>query len=314
MKRPATYNRIGLVISLILMCWTQTHLGTLPDPPQARNRQEIHAILNETAKQCHAHEAKALHIVLVADKKDHGPCEHDYPLWQQRWQTLLSSQGTGPVNLYGPPRACPVEKAIGSVTVTTARGWPSDAQFDAADAIVVFCYISWNERKLRQLQDYLDGGGAFVPIHSATWTKPKPSQDVATTTGCGGFTQYRHGPLTLSITDPNHPICLGLPQQIAFVDESYWPPTPQIPGKSMHVLATSREKINKHSPDTEAQPMFWTHTHGKGRVFGCVLGHYTWTFDDPYFRLLLLRGIAWSVRQSPYRFDPLSIHGIALKE
>ena len=29
-------------------------------------------------------------------------------------------------------------------------------------------------------------------------------------------------------------------------------------------------------------------TVGKGRVYSCVPGHYTWTFDDPYFRILLL--------------------------
>jgi type 1 glutamine amidotransferase len=55
--------------------------------------------------------------------------------------------------------------------------------------------------------------------------------------------------------------------------------------------------------------MFWTHQPGPGRVFGCVLGHYTWTFDDPYFRVLVLRGIAWAAGESPYRFDPLVLRG-----
>jgi type 1 glutamine amidotransferase len=55
--------------------------------------------------------------------------------------------------------------------------------------------------------------------------------------------------------------------------------------------------------------MFWAHPHGRGRVFGCVPGHYTWTFDDPYFRLLLLRGMAWAAGGSPYRFDPLVLRG-----
>ena len=34
---------------------------------------------------------------------------------------------------------------------------------------------------------------------------------------------------------------------------------------------------------------------GKGRVFGFQPGHYTWSFDDPYFRIMLLSGIAWPV-------------------
>jgi hypothetical protein len=52
----------------------------------------------------------------------------------------------------------------------------------------------------------------------------------------------------------------------------------------------------------------------KGRVFGCVPGHYTWTFDDPYFRLLLLRGMAWAAGESPYRFDSLVLRGVSLRD
>jgi len=28
-------------------------------------------------------------------------------------------------------------------------------------------------------------------------------------------------------------------------------------------------------------------------VFACIPGHYTWTMDDPLYRVLVLRGIAW---------------------
>jgi hypothetical protein len=36
-----------------------------------------------------------------------------------------------------------------------------------------------------------------------------------------------------------------------------------------------------------------------------VPGHFTRTFADPYFRILLLRSMAWTAGGSPYRFDPL---------
>ena len=45
--------------------------------------------------------------------------------------------------------------------------------------------------------------------------------------------------------------------------------------------------------------------HGKGRLFFSIPGHYTWTFDDPLHRLLLLREICWSARQPE---DRLSEH------
>ena len=36
-----------------------------------------------------------LHVVLLADEKDHGPAGnglHDYPLWQKRWALLLGGE------------------------------------------------------------------------------------------------------------------------------------------------------------------------------------------------------------------------------
>ncbi len=47
-------------------------------------------------------------------------------------------------------------------------------------------------------------------------------------------------------------------------------------------------------------------------AISCILGHYTWTFDDPYFRILLLRGMAWAAGESPYRFERLVLRGIPL--
>ena len=113
----------------------------------------------------------------------------------------------------------------------------------------------------------------------------------------------------LQMDKPDHPICLGLPRQIEFNDETYWPPTPEpaVPGYT--VLASSVEKVKPGANETQSQVMFWTCQPEGGRVFGCVPGHFTWTFDDPYFRILLLRGIAWAGGSSPYRFDSLVLHG-----
>ncbi len=50
-----------------------------------------------------------LHVVLLADEKDHGPAGnglHDYPLWQKRWALLLGGEeasGAKQVSLVGPP-------------------------------------------------------------------------------------------------------------------------------------------------------------------------------------------------------------------
>jgi type 1 glutamine amidotransferase len=206
------------------------------------------------------------------------------------------------------------DRSAGPVAVSTAQGWPSKEQFDAADVIAVFCYVKWDVQRLAQLQAYLNRGGGFVLVHSATWTRPAFAKEAGELTSCGGFTKFRHGPLTLKLVDPTHPICLGLPKEIAFVDESYWPPQPKMDDGARRILATSEEKVSKDSADVRPQPMFWTYERGKGRVFVCLLGHYTWTFDDPYLRLLLLRGMAWSAQQWPYRLDALATRGVTLSE
>ena len=139
-------------------------------------------------------------------------------------------------------------------------------------------------------------------IHSATWTKPKPSREVAEVVGVGGFELFRHGAIQLDVLAPAHPICAGLPETIILKDdETYWPPTPIMEGVT--VLATSvEEKAKRKSTPRAAQPMFWCYELGAGRVFGCVPGHCAQTFDDPVFRKLLLRGIAWSAGERPARF------------
>lgn len=66
--------------------------------------------------------------------------------------------------------------------------------------------------------------------------------------------------------------------------------TPQSKGFDVadaHVLATA--KVNGQD-----RPLIWVKQNGKGRIFASILGHYTWTLDDPIFRKMLLRGIAWA--------------------
>ena len=53
-------------------------------------------------------------------------------------------------------------------------------------------------------------------------------------------------------------------------------------------------------------PELWTFEKGKGRVFGSVLGHYTWTHEDPLYRILVLRGLSWAAGTETSRFDAIA--------
>src|SRR5688500_18595731 len=82
-----------------------------PDAPPPRSRQEVESILK--TRQPLAGPLDKVHILLAAGPKDHGPGEHDYPLWQRRWR-----------NLFG---------FADKVAVSTAMGWPSPKQWQTAD-------------------------------------------------------------------------------------------------------------------------------------------------------------------------------------
>lgn len=311
---------------LLLACVASLSSVLAADAPPPRSRAAVEAILARAPK-IKPESLRPLSVVLVADKKDHGPGEHDYPLWQQRWRLLLGGQAAGDsaaqqVNLHGPASQSSGPKDLSGashVTVSTAWKWPSDAQFRTADLIVMFCYRSggapraWNEAQVRQLETFLARGGGFVPIHSATYSlgdlHTPAGERVIQATGLvfDKAIQVRHGALTLKIADPSHPICCGLPKTIDLIDEPYWPPLGN--QQAVATLAVSDEAVAKDSPERRPQPMFWAYQRGKGRVFGCTPGHFNWTFDDPLFRILLLRGMAWAAGESPSRFDPLALRG-----
>jgi type 1 glutamine amidotransferase len=45
-----------------------------------------------------------------------------------------------------------------------------------------------------------------------------------------------------------------------------------------------------------------------------IPGHFSWTFDDPLFRILLLRGVAWTAKEPVDRFNELVTLGARLKD
>jgi type 1 glutamine amidotransferase len=298
-----------------------TVLAAEVEAPKPRSRAEVQAILAKAPKPPRRQQLRELNVVLVAFKKDHGANEHDYPLWQKRWAVLLGGREAGQerqVNLYGPAPRKQRERVLAgapNVQVSTADGWPSKEQFKTADLIAAFCYVQWDVQKMQELKEFLSRGGGFVLIHPAVIVPQgmdivEPMTELIGLAWEYGYTRWRHGPMALKIAAPDHPICLGLPETIHLLDEAYWP----LKGdrSKVTVLATSDETISKESDQTKPEPMFYAYQCGNGRVFSCILGHYTWTFDDPYFRILLLRGMAWAAGESPYRFDRLVTRGAHL--
>jgi len=185
-------------------------------------------------------------------------------------------------------------------------GWPNAKQWETADLVVFYsANPAWEPGKAKDLDAFLKRGGGVVFIHWAIEGHkhaPLLAERIGLASNAANL-KYRHGPLEIGCSG-KHAITKGF-DKVRFVDESYWN-TVGDPGK-ITILGTSLE-------DGQPRPQLWTFEKGRGRVFVNVLGHYTWTFDDPLYRILLLRGMAWASRQPVERWIDLATIGARMEE
>lgn len=243
--------------------------------PKPRTMAEVNAVLAGSPNP--AEKTRPIRVVLVAGKKDHGAGEHDYPAWLKAWSQLLG--------------------AADNIEVATAMEWPAKEEFGKADVMVFYQRGNWDANRAADIDAFLERGGGLVYIHWAV-DGQKDSPGFAKRIGLswGNGSKFRHGPLDLTFNrEAKHPIARNF-DKLKLVDESYWNLTGDLP--KGRVLAWGDE-------DKTPQPLFWSLEHGKGRVFVSIPGHYSWSFDDPLFRIVLLRGIAWTAKEPVDRFNDL---------
>jgi type 1 glutamine amidotransferase len=244
--------------------------------PKPRTKEEVEQVLAGAPNP--PEKIRPIKLLLVAGAKDHDKGEHDYPAWQKAWKELMAAG----------------EK----VDVDSAWEWPTDDQFRKSDAIVFYQHGDWDAKRAAAIDAFLDRGGGLTYVHWAVDGRNNVG-DFAKRIGLashGGNIKYRHGPLDLAFPNgQKHPILRNI-TKLQLVDESYWMLTGELPKD--RVLATQVE-------DKEPRPLFWTIEKGQGRVFVSIPGHFSWTFDDPVFRILLLRGIAWTAKEPVDRFNEL---------
>lgn len=271
---------------------------TMGGAPPLRKMSEVRAVLGDKLQAPADPSAKPLRIVLCASDKDadHGnPGAHDYPLWRTRWSRLLAMAP--------------------GVTIDTANDWPTADQWKSADVIAINSYnpawvLEKDPAKLATLggdiDTFLARGGGLVFIHYALNCGPNApllAERLGLTWGPGS--RYRHGVKEWTL-DKEHPLAAGFTQFI-IPDESYWNLTGDLSKANAKVLATSFE-------ENAPRPQMWTREVGAGRVFVSIPGHYTWTYDDPLFRILIFRGLMWTAKQPIDRLAPLSVMGARVEE
>jgi len=254
---------------------------TDPPIPPARKLEEVFQVFGGGPPQS-PYNPPPLKILLCSGPKDHGIDEHDYPLWLDRWSQLLG--------------------LAENVSVKISAGFPTSEQLSHADVAVFFnANPGWNAEKAAELDKFHKRGGGAVYLHYAVDGGKDPA-GVGERMGLS-FTlgsKFRHGDFDLVFQQRDHPITRGLPT-LHFTDETYWNMRGDV--SRLNVLGTSIE-------DGAPRPELWTLERERSRIVGCIPGHYTWTFDDPLFRVLVFRAICWTARQENVdRLAELSLIG-----
>jgi type 1 glutamine amidotransferase len=191
----------------------------------------------------------------------------------------------------------------------------------AAYDVVVSNYQGdpWPEETQQAFVEYVKNGGGLVIYHfaCAAFPKWKEYNQIIGLGGWGGrnekdgpYIRWRdgkavrdnspgrgggHGPMQpfqLVIREADHPIINGLPAQFMHVpDELYgWL---RGPAENLTVLATAFAPKAKGGSD-EHEPLLFTVTYGKGRVFQNALGHTAKELKSVAFIVPFQRGAEWA--------------------
>jgi type 1 glutamine amidotransferase len=105
--------------------------------------------------------------------------------------------------------------------------------------------------------------------------------------GHGAYHAFR-----ITVRDTSHPITRGMPTEWMHAgDELYH--GMRGPVENVHLLATAYDD-KKFGGTAENEPMIWTVSYGKGRVFHTPMGHDKNSMLCVGFLTTLLRGTEWA--------------------
>ncbi|XZE46749.1 PVC-type heme-binding CxxCH protein [Pirellulaceae bacterium SH467] len=174
----------------------------------------------------------------------------------------------------------------------------SKEKLSGLDALMVYANI--NEVSPEQeaaLLEYVENGGAYVPVHCASYCFLNSPKLIALTGA--QFKEHGGERFRTVIVAPDHELMKGFDGFESW-DETYVHHKHNPEGRV--VLETRRQ--GRLAPGTTEEPWTWTRTQGKGRVFYTAWGHNMDTWSQPGFVNLLERGIRWAAKKSPEKVAP----------
>ncbi|RPI73659.1 MAG: ThuA domain-containing protein, partial [Planctomycetaceae bacterium] len=182
--------------------------------------------------------------------------------------------------------------------------------------VIVQNYVNWQDpTKLSDASRsafvrFLEDGGGLILVHfsNGAWHFSLPKAEAAewpeyrkvvrrmwNHKGQSGHDAF--GRFTVVPTELSHPITAGL-NPFEVIDELYFRQEGDLPIEPL---------IQAHSKVTDAdEPLAWTYTYGKGRVFQTLLGHSEQTYSTYEAREMLRRAVAWAAGRKIVPVSPVS--------
>ena len=239
------------------------------------------------------YDGKPLKVLLAT-----GGCCHDYKKQGDIIPALLKTRGNFEVEVIGPDLAA-VQEAL------RAPDWA--AGYDA----VIYNLCDANQTDAALIHNiakvHTEGTTAAVMVHCALhsyhWkmgtdrTKYEEEEWLKVT----GIASGNHGPkapITVTVTEPTHPIMQGLPKGWTTPKGELYNAHEILP--TVTPLATG-DNGNKKQGE---QVCIWVNQCEKTRIFGTSMGHHNETMQQPVYGDLLTRGLLWACDRLPEAEKP----------
>lgn len=162
-----------------------------------------------------------------------------------------------------------------------------------------------DETQQAALERFIQSGGGFVGIHSATDTEydwPWYGQLV-------GAYFANHPPIqsaTVQVLEPTHPSTQPLPNRWTRTDE--WYNFQAVPAPTVTILAEVDESTYTGGTMGSPHPLVWAHQYDGGRAWYTAMGHTSESYTDPLFQQHLWGGIVWAAGQQDIVYLPTLLH------
>jgi type 1 glutamine amidotransferase len=253
--------------------------------------------------------------VLIIDGQNNHNWKATTPVLKEM---LLKSERFNVDVVTTPPKAPPKpsEEAAADIKAAWEKFRPDPSKY----GVVLMNYTgdAWPKEVNDAFEKYVQAGGGLVFYHAAVFSMPGWGEwdkmmamgwhdakfgdrvhlddegklvRVPKGEGPGGG----HGPaqpFEVTIRVKDHPITKGLPEKWQHVkDELYH--GMRGPAENMAILATAFSDKTKGGTGCH-EPMAWTVSYGKGRVYVCLLGHDAKVLEAPDCQALIPRGCEWA--------------------